>query len=124
MTDTAVPMLWSGDLTSTLEFYRALGYTVVYEQTRPYTYGAVEKDGYALHFAAAPAGVELPTEHVGALVMVDDVAARHAEHTAALRAHYAQGARHGLSADHPVPIRPVPVHPRRPGRQLSHRHPA
>lgn len=88
MTDTAVPMLWSGDLTSTLEFYRVLGYTVVYEQTRPYTYGAVEKDGCALHFTAAPSGLELPTEHVGALLMVDDVAARHAEYTAALRAHY------------------------------------
>jgi hypothetical protein len=88
MTDTAVPMLWSGNLPSTLDFYRALGYTVTYEQTRPYVYGAVEGHGCALHFADAPPGIDLPAEHVGALVMVDDVAARHAEYTAALRAHY------------------------------------
>ncbi|MEU4412310.1 glyoxalase [Nocardia salmonicida] len=88
MTDTAVPLLWSGDLPSTLEFYRALGYTVTHEQTRPYVYGAIEHHGCALHFAPAPKGIELPVEHAGALVMVDDVAARHAEYTAALRAHY------------------------------------
>ncbi|MFD4459908.1 glyoxalase [Nocardia sp. NPDC058480] len=88
MTDTAVPLLWSGDLPSTLEFYRALGYTVTHEQTRPYVYGAIEQHGCALHFAPAPPGIELPVEHAGALVMVDDVAARHAEYTAALRAHY------------------------------------
>lgn len=64
MTDTAVPLLWSGELPTTLAFYRALGYTVIYEQTRPYVYGAVEGHGCALHFAAAPPGVTLPTEHV------------------------------------------------------------
>ncbi|MEV0336249.1 glyoxalase [Nocardia sp. NPDC050717] len=88
MTDTAVPLLWAGDLPSTLDFYRALGYTVVDEQTRPYVYGAIEGYGCALHFAPAPPGLDLPTEHVGALLLVEDVAARHAEFTAALRAHY------------------------------------
>lgn len=88
MTDTAVPMLWSGDLPNTLAFYRALGYTVTYEQTRPYVYGAVEGFGCALHFAPGPAGVAEQAEQVNALVFVDDVAARHAEFTAALRAHY------------------------------------
>ncbi|WP_280305565.1 VOC family protein [Nocardia neocaledoniensis] len=88
MTDTAVPLLWAGDLPSTLDFYRALGYTVVDEQTRPYVYGAIEGHGCALHFAPAPPGLDLPTEHVAALLLVDDVAARHAEFTAALRAHY------------------------------------
>ncbi|MFC4128557.1 glyoxalase [Nocardia rhizosphaerae] len=96
MTDTAVPMLWSGDLAGTLAFYQALGYTVTYEQTKPYVYGAVEKDGCALHFASAPPGVALPAEHVGALLMVDDVAARHAEFTAALRAHYGKIPAKGL----------------------------
>ena len=96
MSDTAVPMLWSGDLPSTLAFYQALGYTVTYEQSRPYVYGAVEGHGCALHFAPAPPGVELPTEHVGALVMVDDVAARHADFTAALRARYGKIPAKGL----------------------------
>src|SRR5690606_32988298 len=87
-TDTAVPMLWSDDLSGTLVFYRALGYTVTYEQSRPYIYGAVEKYDCALHFSSPPPGVTLPVEQVGALLMVDDVAARHAEFAAALRAHY------------------------------------
>ncbi|MFD0363037.1 glyoxalase [Nocardia sp. GCM10030253] len=88
MGDTAVPVLWSGNLTDTLDFYRALGYTVTYEQTRPYNYGAVEAHGCALHFASAPKGTELPTEQVGCLVMIDDVAARHLAFTEALRSRY------------------------------------
>ncbi|MFX0577228.1 glyoxalase [Nocardia nepalensis] len=88
MGDTAVPVLWSGDLKDTLDFYRALGYTVTHEQTRPYAYGAVEANGCAIHFAAAPAGTELPAEQVGCLIMLDDVADRHRAFTAALRKRY------------------------------------
>lgn len=86
--DTAVPVLWSGDLKDTLDFYRALGYTVTHEQTRPYAYGAIEANGCAVHFAAAPPGTELPTEQVGCLIMLDDVAERHGAFTAALRKRY------------------------------------
>ncbi|MFD3596001.1 VOC family protein [Nocardia sp. NPDC058640] len=88
VTDFAVPILWAGDLTSTLDFYRALGFTVTWEQSRPYVYGSIEKDSCALHFVAAPPGIDLPAEHAAALLLVDDVAARHAEYTAALRAHF------------------------------------
>ncbi|MCA2210944.1 VOC family protein [Nocardia rosealba] len=88
MSDAAVPMLWSGDLGATLAFYRTLGWTVTHEQTRPYAYGVVEGHGAALHFSPAPAGVELPLEHVAALLLVDDVADRHAKFTAALRTAY------------------------------------
>ncbi|MET8874049.1 glyoxalase [Nocardia sp. NPDC004604] len=88
MTDTAVPVLRSGDLTETLDFYRTLGYKVTHEQTRPYAYGAVEANGCAVHFAAAPAGTELPAEQVGCLIMLDDVAERHRTFTAALRKRY------------------------------------
>ncbi|WP_433722949.1 glyoxalase [Nocardia sp. CA-129566] len=84
----AVPVLWSGDLTETLDFYRTLGYTVTHEQTRPYAYGAVQANGCAVHFAAAPAGTELPAEQVGCLIMLDDVAERHRAFTAALRKRY------------------------------------
>ncbi|KAF0844946.1 glyoxalase [Nocardia caishijiensis] len=88
MSDIAVPMLWSGDLGATLEFYRTLGWTVTHEQTRPYAYGVVEGHGTALHFSPAPGGVELPLERVAALLLVDDVADRHATFTAALRTTY------------------------------------
>ncbi|MFQ6392618.1 glyoxalase [Nocardia sp. KC 131] len=88
MGDTAVPILWSGTLTDTLDFYRAIGYTVTYEQSRPYPYGAVEAHGCALHFASEPKGTELPAEQVSCLVMLDNVAERHRAFTEALRTRY------------------------------------
>ncbi|WP_433192126.1 glyoxalase [Nocardia sp. CA-107356] len=88
MGDTAVPVLWSGGLKDTLDFYRTLGYTVTHEQARPYAYGAVETNGCAVHFATAPAGIELPAEQVGCLIMLDDVAERHRAFSAALRKRY------------------------------------
>ncbi|MEV6432409.1 glyoxalase [Nocardia sp. NPDC051463] len=88
MGDTAVPVLQSGNLADTLDFYRTLGYTVTYQQTRPYNYGAVEANGCALHFASEPRSTELPTEQVACLVMIDDVAARHRAFTEALRTRY------------------------------------
>ncbi|VFA98231.1 glyoxalase [Nocardia cyriacigeorgica] len=88
MDDTAVPILLTSDLTRTMEFYRALGYTVTHEQTRPYLYGAIEANGCALHFISKPRDADLPAESMGCLVMVDDVAGRHKEFTAGLRAHF------------------------------------
>lgn len=87
MSETAVPVLWSADLSDTLDFYRALGYQVTYEQTRPYVYGAVTRDGYELHFGRRPKEVDAEVQ-IGCLVMVGDVADHHREFTAALRARY------------------------------------
>ncbi|MGW5386461.1 glyoxalase [Nocardia sp. NPDC003963] len=84
MGDTAVPVLPTHDLARTLDFYGALGYAVTYEQTRPYTYGAISAHDCALHFTDAPAGQ--PTEgQTGCLVMVEDAARRHRAFSAALR---------------------------------------
>ncbi|WP_067843919.1 glyoxalase [Nocardia lijiangensis] len=85
MDDFPVPVLWTASPATTLDFYRALGYTVTHEQTRPYVYLALEFHGCPVHFNS-PQGFEPPPEQVGCLVMVDDVAARHREFTAALRA--------------------------------------
>ncbi|MEV6968330.1 glyoxalase [Hamadaea sp. NPDC051192] len=84
----SIPMLWSGNLTETLAFYRVLGYTVTYEMTRPYAYGVVERDGFQLHFGPTPKGVTAEEAYIGCLIMVDEVAAWHAEFKAALRGHY------------------------------------
>lgn len=86
MSETAVPVLWSrkaalGDL---LEFYRVLGFKPTCEQTRPYVYGAVERNGYELHFTGRPDGVDAGN---GCLVLVDDIAEYHREFTESLRAH-------------------------------------
>ncbi|MEU2255105.1 glyoxalase [Nocardia xishanensis] len=88
MDDSPVPMLWTASPATTLDFYRAIGYAVTHEQTRPYVYLALEFHGCPVHFSSPPKGFELPPELVGCLVMVDDVAARHREFTAALRAAY------------------------------------
>lgn len=88
MTDSAVPVLWTSDPRATLDFYRALGYTVTHEQTRPYVYLAIELAGCAMHFSPPPRGTQTPLETVRCLVMVDDVAARHRDFTAGMRAAY------------------------------------
>ncbi|WP_063062123.1 glyoxalase [Nocardia sienata] len=84
MGDTAVPVLPTRDLTRTLDFYRALGYTVTHEQTKPYVYGAVSAHDCDLHFTSAPVGQVVRGE-AGCLMMVDDVADRHRRFSAALR---------------------------------------
>ncbi|MFE7744948.1 glyoxalase [Nocardia sp. NPDC057455] len=96
MADTAVPQLWTGDLSGTLDFYKALGYTVTHEQTRPYVYGAVEDHGCALHFVPAPKEGDVPAERTGCLVMVDDVASRHQAFSTALRVRYGKVPAKGL----------------------------
>ncbi|WP_280355182.1 glyoxalase [Nocardia otitidiscaviarum] len=89
MANLSVPVLWGGDLPETLDFYRTLGYEVTSEQTRPYTYGTVERDGWHVHFGPTPhGGVDAQTAHVGCLVFVEDLEKLHAEFTAALRARY------------------------------------
>ncbi|MFD7843647.1 glyoxalase [Nocardia sp. NPDC059764] len=88
MAAVSVPMLWGGVLPETLDFYRALGYTVTYEMTRPYTYGIVERDGFQLHFGPTPKDLSAEGAHVGCLVLVNEVEPWHAEFKAALRARY------------------------------------
>ncbi|MEV6772081.1 glyoxalase [Nocardia sp. NPDC051030] len=88
MAAISVPMLWAGNLPETLDFYRTLGYKVTYEMTRPYPYGAVERDGFQLHFGPTPKDIDAQQAHIGCLVFVDDVEPWHIEFTAALRARY------------------------------------
>ncbi|MFD4401393.1 glyoxalase [Nocardia sp. NPDC058499] len=90
MGDTAVPVLSTHDLARTLEFWRALGYTVTHEQHKPYGYGALRAHDCEIHYYAAPVtGHERQAqETAGCLIMVDDVAGRHRDFTAALRKRY------------------------------------
>ncbi|MFD4756197.1 glyoxalase [Streptomyces sp. NPDC058426] len=87
--ETTVPVLPCASVEETLEFYQALGFGVAYKQTRPYIYLALEWSGVALHFGTPPKNIDPSREDAGAcLVMVDEVAAYHAEFTRALRAAY------------------------------------
>lgn len=85
MADSPVPILWSSNPRATLDFYRALGYTITHEQTKPYVYLGVQLAGCDLHFSPPPKGTVTPTESVYCLVMVDDVAARHRAFSEAMR---------------------------------------
>ncbi|MGV9413648.1 glyoxalase [Nocardia sp. NPDC003693] len=88
MVATSVPMLWGGNLPETLDFYKTLGYVVTYEQHRPYSYGAVRRNGFELHFGPTPKELDAQRAHIGCLVVVDEVEPWHVEFTAALRAKY------------------------------------
>ena len=88
MGDIAVPVLSTRGLARTLDFWRALGYTVTHEQTTPYVYGAVQAHDCEIHyFGATPAGDE-EQEHASCLVLIADAAERHRAFTAGLRKQY------------------------------------
>ena len=85
----SIPVLWSGDLPVTAEFYRALGYAVTHEQTRPYHYGVVERDGHQLHFGPTPSDAgSAEAANVSCLVLIDDAELWHTEFSARLRERY------------------------------------
>ncbi|MFD6161046.1 glyoxalase [Nocardia sp. NPDC060256] len=97
MGDVSVPMMWSGDLTETLDFYRTLGYEVTAEQTRPYNYGAVARNGYSLHFGPTPKDKGTAEEcYVSCVVFVDEVADLHKQFSAALRQRFGRVPASGL----------------------------
>ncbi|MFI6166639.1 glyoxalase [Nocardia sp. NPDC051052] len=97
MGDVSVPMMWSGDLSETLDFYQTLGYEVTAKQTRPYNYGAVARNGYSLHFGPTPKDRGTAEEcHVSCVVFVDEVAELHQRFTASLRARFGRVPASGL----------------------------
>ncbi|TDB78294.1 VOC family protein [Micromonospora sp. KC723] len=50
MTETMIPILPAKSINDTLDFYRALGFEVTYQQQRPNTYASVRRGGIELHF--------------------------------------------------------------------------
>ncbi|WP_405165049.1 glyoxalase [Nocardia sp. NBC_01499] len=97
MGDVSVPMMWGGDLPETLDFYKTLGYEVTHEQTRPYTYGVVARNGYSVHFGPTPKDKGTAEEcHVACIVFVDEVAELHKLFTTALRERFGRVPARGL----------------------------
>ncbi len=87
--ETTVPMLQCTAPEETLAFWRALGFAVTYEQTRPYLYLAFRWSGFDLHYSRAATATDPAQERTGGcLVMVDEVAPYHAALVAAMRAAY------------------------------------
>jgi hypothetical protein len=87
--ETTVPMLACVEAQETLAFWRALGFAVTWEQTRPYLYLAFRWRGFELHYVRAGEGLDPARESTGGcLVMVDTVAPYHAAFTGAMREAY------------------------------------
>ncbi len=87
--ETTVPLLSCVAPEETLVFWRALGFDVTYEQTKPYLYLAFRWRGFELHYGRASHGVDPSLENTGGcLVMVDAVAPYHAALTDAMRRAY------------------------------------
>ncbi|MEV7105566.1 glyoxalase [Streptomyces atroolivaceus] len=87
--ETAVPLLPCSTVQETLEFFQALGFEVTYQQTKPYLYLALRRNGFDVHFGKPPKGHDPSREDGGGcLVIVDTVAPYHAAFTRAMRAAY------------------------------------
>ncbi|MCB1008676.1 MAG: VOC family protein [Acidobacteria bacterium] len=68
----ACPVLPSRDLDTTIRFYGALGFTLVYEQEAPDPYAIVELHGVELHFFGRP-DLDPATSIAGCYLRVGDV---------------------------------------------------
>jgi catechol 2,3-dioxygenase-like lactoylglutathione lyase family enzyme len=85
--DMTIPLLPCKNLRETLDFYRALGFSVTHEQEDPYLYGAVQRGEVHLHFAnLAVYGAK--SAFGAALFFVDGVRERHEEFADGLRQAY------------------------------------
>ncbi|MFD2764565.1 glyoxalase [Micromonospora eburnea] len=94
--EIAVPLLPCVAPEETLAFWRALGFAVTYEQTKPYLYLAFRWRGFELHYGHASSNLN-PSENTGGcLVMVDTVAPYHAAFTEAMRSAYGKVLAKGL----------------------------
>ena len=87
MREAMIPVLPCVSLPDTLAFYRVLGFEVMYEQTRPYVYGATRRGGMNVHFMGIK-GLDPKAAFSTCLVMVPEVEALHATFAGALRGAY------------------------------------
>jgi catechol 2,3-dioxygenase-like lactoylglutathione lyase family enzyme len=90
------PVLPCADLDDALEFYSALGFTVTFEQHRPYACAVVELDDIAIHLFAMD-GFEPATSYGSAIITVAEPGERHEAFKAGLRERFGK-----------VPIKGIP----------------
>ena len=95
--ETTVPTLACATPEETSAFWRAMGFDVTYEQTKPYLYLAFRWSGFELHYSSASSDVDPALENTGGcLVMVDSVAPYHEVFTEAMRRAYGRVLDKGL----------------------------
>lgn len=81
---TTIPLLPCVSLAETLDFYRALGFEVTYQQTSPNPYAVVRRTDFELHFFGLKA-LEPSTAFSTCLVVMPEVETLHAAFAEALR---------------------------------------
>ena len=82
-----IPVLPCASLPETLAFYRALGFEVTHEQTRPNVYAATRRGDVNLHFMGIK-GLDPAKAYSTCLVIVPEVEALHRTYADALRRTY------------------------------------
>lgn len=80
-----IPVLPCESILDTLAFWEMLGYKITYKQTKPYQYGVVVRNGYALHFGRVK-GMDVSNNTSGCLVMVKDIEVVYADLTEKMKA--------------------------------------
>ncbi|MFE6778152.1 bleomycin resistance protein [Streptomyces sp. NPDC057702] len=95
MTETTTPVFPCPSIPETLAFYRALGFEVTFEQTRPNPYAVVERGAIALHFFGTRR-YDPATSSSTCLISTDAVDDLHTAFRAGLRAAYGRVPTRGL----------------------------
>lgn len=85
--ETTIPMLPCVSIDESMAFYRALGFEVTYQQTRPNPYAVVRRGGVELHFFGLK-GLKPEEGYSSCLVMVPEVEELHKVFADALRRAY------------------------------------
>ncbi len=85
--ETTIPMLPCVSIDESMEFYRALGFEVTYQQTRPNPYAVVRRGGVQLHFFGLK-GLKPEEGYSSCLVIVPEVEQLHKVFADALRKAY------------------------------------
>jgi hypothetical protein len=82
--DVTIPILPCRSIDQTLDFYRAVGFAVTYQQARPNTYAVVNRGGIELHLFSMRA-FEPAQSYSTCYVRVGDIESLYQEFRAGLR---------------------------------------
>ncbi|MFT2017849.1 bleomycin resistance protein [Streptomyces sp. 796.1] len=95
MTETTTPILPCRSIPETLAFYRALGFDVTFEQTRPNPYAVVQRGDIGLHFFGM-SRYDPAASYSTCLINTDDVDGLHRAFRSGLKAAYGRVPTRGL----------------------------
>jgi catechol 2,3-dioxygenase-like lactoylglutathione lyase family enzyme len=84
--EMTIPCLPCASLPDTLAFYAAMGFEITYQQTRPNSYGCVQRGGIQLHFFGMK-NVDPSQSYSTCIVLVENADELHATFAAGLRQH-------------------------------------